>query len=168
MPGRPARLAVNLIHIKIGRISPACCRGPATLAAMRRNTRRHLVAWMIGVLLFTQWLTASYACPAVAGPLAGGGQAVIAQAVSDCHGMTAGVMDPENPSLCRAHCDPDHQAPSQASAGDAPAPAPMWFIVEVFDTFDDAGQPAHQQAVARTAAPPGWPPLYLIHGVLRN
>jgi len=120
------------------------------------------------MLLFTQWLGAAYACPAVAGNPAGGDLAVVAQAVSDCHGTTAEAMDPSNPSLCKAHCDPDHQAPSQSIAGDVPAPVPMWFVVEVLDTFDAAGQPAHQQAIARSAAPPGWPPLYLIHGVLRN
>jgi hypothetical protein len=135
---------------------------------MRRNTRRRLAAWMIGTLLFTQCLAVAYACPALAGSLAGSDVAVAAQVARDCHGKTAAAMDAENPALCKAHCDADRQAPSHAAAGDAPAPAPMWFIVEAFEPFDAAGETAVQQALARSGAPPGWPPLYLIHGVLRN
>ena len=124
---------------------------------------------MIGALLCVQWLAAAYACPTIERQhLADAGAVVVEAAAADCHGRSPAAMDPANPSLCKVHCDGDHQAPSHAATDDAPATAPLWFIVEAIDPLDGAGRPAHQQPMARSGAPPGWPPLYLIHGVLRN
>jgi hypothetical protein len=121
------------------------------------------------MLLATQWLVAAYACPAVAIPVSAAGAAVIAQPVMpDCHGVTPAVMDSERPSLCKAHCDADQQVPAQWSPDDAPAPSSGWFIVPAPGLLDLTGAQPGQMAASRSRAPPGWPPLYLIHGVLRN
>ncbi len=120
---------------------------------------------MIGVLLLVQGLVAAYACPVVAQALAASaGQ----PAMADCHGMPPAAMDPANPSLCKAHCDADQQAPAQSAAGDAPAPSLVWFSVPAFELPAMGGRADVLQTAPRSGAPPGWPPLYLTHLVLRN
>lgn len=124
---------------------------------------------MIGVMLLAQWLTAAYACPMGARALAPAGESVASHApMADCHGMTPAVMDPVNPSLCKAHCEADRQAPAHWTPDEAPAAGPGWFIVAAVGRLEGAGSQAGHPEVPRSGAPPGWPPLYLIHQVLRN
>jgi hypothetical protein len=124
---------------------------------------------MIGVLLLAQWLVAAYACPVAAIPTATGAERTVARSVmADCHGMTPSAMDADNPSLCKAHCSADQQAPAQAAPDDAPVPSLGWFIVGVAGPLDVAVPQAVPPTVPRSGAPPGWPPIYLIHQVLRN
>jgi len=125
---------------------------------------------MIGVLLLMQWLTSAYACPQLVQPaLRGpGGAAPVSVAMPDCHGMTASMMDPANPALCKAHCDADKQAPVAKAQGDVPSPSLAWFIVASATLHDFLPVPVQVDSDVLCAGPPGWPPLYLIHRVLRN
>jgi hypothetical protein len=125
---------------------------------------------MIGVLLLVQWLTSAYACPqglpaASQQPVPGTTAAVI---LTDCHGMTVSAMDPANPALCKAHCEADQQAPVAKVQGDVPQPLLCGFLVTGPLLQDLAPSPIVTHGVARFGGPPGWPPLYLIHLVLRN
>jgi hypothetical protein len=136
---------------------------------LHRQTRRRLSTWMIGVLLLAQWLVAAYACPVATQTRNPGGDPASAHAVmADCHGMTPSAMDADNPSLCKAHCSADQQAPAQAAPDEVPVPSLGWFIAGVAGPLDVAAARAGPPAVPRSGAPPGWPPIYLIHQVLRN
>jgi len=121
---------------------------------------------MIGVLLLVQWLTSAYACPQaqVEHPDSSPG----AEAMADCHGMTASAMDPANPALCKAHCDADKQAPAAKAQGDVPGPSLAALIVASPVLHDFAAAPSQVRSEVLFGGPPGWPPLYLIHQVLRN
>lgn len=124
---------------------------------------------MIGVLLLAQWLVAAYACPVAAQTPDPGGDPVSAHAVmADCHGMTPSAMDAGNPSLCKAHCSADPQAPAQSAPDEVPVPSLGWCIVGVAGPFDVAASQPRLPAWVPSGAPPGWPPIYLIHQVLRN
>jgi predicted lipoprotein with Yx(FWY)xxD motif len=124
---------------------------------------------MIGVLLLAQWLVAAYACPVAAAPNARAGKPTVVHSVmADCHGMTPSTIDADNPSLCKAHCSADQQAPAQAAPEDAPASSPGWFIVAAAGPLGAAAPQPGPPTVPRSGAPPGWPPIYLIHQVLRN
>jgi hypothetical protein len=125
---------------------------------------------MIGVLLLMQWLTSAYACPQVEQPASRGlgGAATVPVAMADCHGMTAASMDPANPALCKAHCDADKQAPVAKAQGDVPNPALAWFIVASATPHDVLPPSVEVDGVIVVGRPPGWPPLYLLHRVLRN
>jgi hypothetical protein len=88
--------------------------------------------------------------------------------MADCHGMTVSTMDPTNPALCKAHCDADKQAPVVKAQGDVPSPLFAWFIVANPVRHDVLPAPIHASGDILCGSPPGWPPLYLIHQVLRN
>ena len=125
---------------------------------------------MIGVLLLAQWLTSAYACPQGTPPaLRTQGEAVVVAVVmADCHGMTMSMMDAANPALCKAHCEADQQAPVVKAQGDAPQPIIAGFIVAGPVLHDLLPAPLHAKGDLLGGEPPGWPPLYLIHQVLRN
>jgi hypothetical protein len=124
---------------------------------------------MIGVLLLAQWLVAAYACPVnnvTRSP--SDGSAALVTVVAGCHGTATQPMDPENAVLCKVHCTADEQAPAQATPDDVTAPVLGGFMVVDFGRLAMAALSAGPPAVPPSAAPPGWPPLYLIHQVFRN
>lgn len=139
-----------------------------------RRQRRWLSAWLVVVLLFTQFATAAYACPrSLSGVLsataAGPG---FAADMPGCDGnMASAAMDPEQPQLCKAHCEQGRQsvnpAPS-ASPSDLPTPALLavldWRPVTVAPLSPDR----RAGLTPPGASPPGAPPLYLRLLVLRN
>jgi hypothetical protein len=118
------------------------------------------------VLLFAQLATAAYACPRVASDA----QAALAMAqMPGCDGHGPGAMDPDQPQLCRAHCEQGSQTVNPASAIDLPM-SPV--LLAVLDWSAPALMPAgcsrrFDQAPSG-ASPPGTPPLYLSLLVLRN
>ena len=132
--------------------------------------RQRVSRWMIGVLLLAQWLTSAYACPKGAPAVSHSqGEAVVAAVVmADCHGMTMAMMDPANPALCRAHCEADQQAPVASAQVDAPQPLLAGFIVTAPVLHDVLAAPLRAHGDVFGGGLPGWPPLYLIHQVLRN
>jgi hypothetical protein len=131
-----------------------------------RRTQRWLSGWLAALLLFTQLMTAAYACPAVAHAPAS------TQAMADmpdCAGHRGAAMDPEQPLLCQAHCQQGAQTVHPTPAVDAPA---IPLLLAVLDWAPALLLPA--QCAARStvltagAAPPGDPPLYISLLVLRN
>jgi hypothetical protein len=137
---------------------------------MGRSTRQWVSRWMIAALLLAQWLASAYACPrADEHAMPEPGVALTAPAVTaDCHGAAPAQMDPANPALCKAHCDADKQAPVVKAQGDVPSAALAWSIVAGPALHDVLPAPMHARGEVLCAGPPGWPPLYLIHQVLRN
>jgi len=124
---------------------------------------RWLSGWLSVVLLSMQLATAAYACPAVA-------QAAAAMAeMPDCGGNIPGAMDPDQPQLCRAHCQQGSQNVHPTPASDAPATPVLLAVLDWTHAALLPAQPAGRMpVVASGAPPPGSPPLYLRLLVLRN
>jgi hypothetical protein len=80
------------------------------------------------------------------------------------------AADSAGSALCRTHCSADPQAPTQAAAGDAvPDAGGWWMAIDPAPPRLPVLQPRAPALGARAGAPPpGWPPLFLAHGVLRN
>lgn len=139
-------------------------RFAARLAAMDigRQARRRVCIWIAGFLLLAQWLVAGYVC---AVPVLAPAVQAVAAATTDCHGMLAEAGDAGNPSLCKAHCDADHLLPTQALADDLAVCG--GFCSAGLAVLDLPASQSGQSDWPRSGEPPGWPPLYLIHQVLR-
>lgn len=161
-----------------GAACPRLPRLPAMRALHRRRGR--LAGWLAAVLLFAQLATAAYACPQltrvapeqVAAAMAAGADADAAAmaAMPDCSGNMPAAMDPEQPQLCKAHCEAGNSSVnSQSAAPDVPqlaATDAAW--VGVVDPAAAAGRAAGLRAPVADAPPAGRPPLYLSFLVLRN
>lgn len=133
------------------------------------RTRRHLATWLVGVLLLTQWMVAAYAC-APQGAAAGGPGLVTAAApdLPPCHAAEGIDRDAVLPNLCKAHCGADAQLPGIYATPDAPVPSLGWCLVAASLTWAPAEVAGQVSSAPRAGAPPGWPPLFLTHRVLRN
>lgn len=125
-------------------------------------SRRRLCAWLAGALLLVQWLVAAHACPLP--PTEGPGARVAVHASASCHDEAPGGEE----ALCMAHCSDAQQLPAQAPGGDLAAYLPGWCIVLALPTLQVVPAAHASWSTVRAGAPPGWPPLYLLHGVLRN
>lgn len=136
------------------------------MPSLRRH-RAWLSGWLVALLLFTQWATAAYACPQLA-PAAAQAATEMA-AMPDCSGMPA-AMDPEQPQLCKAHCEAGSSSlNSQPGTPDAPpAMALAAALVGVLDVAQAAQRAACMPAAVADGPPSGAPPLYLSLLVLRN
>lgn len=130
--------------------------------------RRWLSGWLLAVLLFTQLATAAYACPQLA-PAKGDAVAEMA-AMPDCDGSMPSRMDPEQPQLCKAHCEAGTTSVnSQTAAPDAPpAMAVGAALLGSIDVADAAQLAARMPASVAHGPPRGSPPLFLSFLVLRN
>lgn len=131
--------------------------------------RRWLCAWLAGLLLLTQLLTAAYACPRLQAPPA---DAVTATAMADMPGCTGDMnaMDHGQPLLCKAHCDAGQQSLNSGAvvADPPPAPALPAALVALLDPAQAAARAATMPAALPAGPPQGTPPLYLRLLVLRN
>jgi len=127
--------------------------------------RRRLCAWLAGLLLLTQLLTAAYACPRLDGPPPG----VAMAAMPGCTGDMS-TMDSEQPLLCKAHCETGLQSLNSgaAVADTPPAPALPAALMAVLDPAQAAARAATLPAAWPAGPPAGTPPLYLRLLVLRN
>lgn len=125
-----------------------------------RPHRRSISAWLVGVLLFALWTTASYACPRI-----GGADAGAPMAMPGCDGGMG--MDPDEPLRCQAHCTESGKAVGSASiALDLPPLLPAFgAIVAVLDA---GAPPAAVALAADERSPPGGLPIYLRLLTLRN
>jgi hypothetical protein len=133
---------------------------------VHRRPTRWLSGWLCVVLLAAQLATSAYACPG----LAAAAQATVTMAeMPGCDGNMPGAMDPDQPLMCKAHCQPGSQTVHPTPASDAPA-SPL--LIAVLDWRHAALRPAQPAARASIAtpggSPPGSPPLYLSLLVLRN
>ena len=133
---------------------------------LHSGTRRWLASLLAAVFLCLQFVTSAYACPR------GGdtGSAAMA-AMPDCAGMTE-PLDPDQPQLCKAHCDQDKQ-----SVNTLPAPIPDaaavlaidWLLSRAATALAVADvSPLPAVRTAHSAPPAGTPPAYLAFLVLRN
>lgn len=130
---------------------------------MNKAHRRWIASMLATVLVFLQLATAAYACAA---PQAGSGESAMA-AMPDCDQMSS--MDPEQPQLCKAHCDRDKQTVNNAPVADV-APAivldrlltrlALWIAPQ-------AAQALPAVVAAHTGPPDGAPPVYLALQVFR-
>lgn len=137
------------------------------MLALRRH-RGWLSGWLVSVLLFTQMVTAAYACPQLS-PAAADAVAAMAP-MPDCDGRMPASMDPDQPQLCKVHCEVGKTSVnSQAAAPDAPpAMAVGAALVGIVDVADAAQLAASLPASVADGPPVGSPPLYLSFLVLRN
>jgi len=126
--------------------------------------RRFGAALLAALLLFVQVLAAAYACPRQAEP-----EASLAAAAADCGGHAPVVMDPDQPLLCKAHCEIGEPTTHTCAVVDlqadaAPMPVLLWVLPELLAQAD----PASNDAAAGDGPARGAPPLYLSLLVLRN
>jgi hypothetical protein len=132
-----------------------------------RHTIRRAALWLTMALLLSQWAIASYACPRAA---ADGAAAVTMPDMPGCDGtMPRAAMDPDQPQLCKAHCE----SPSQSAQPPVSyEPSPSYSLWAVLDWHAVVLQTEHGMVGASLAAssppPAGAPPIYLSFRVLRN
>ena len=137
------------------------------MRALRRH-RGWLSGWLIALVLLTQLVTAAYACPQLSPGPADGITAM--SAMPDCDGSMPTRMDPDQPQLCKAHCETGKTSVnSQVAATDAPpAMAVGAALVGIVDVAEAAQLAATMPASVADGPPVGSPPLYLSFLVLRN
>jgi len=135
--------------------------------SLPRCALRRLALWLVLGLLASQWAVAAYVCPL-------GATAALARAMPEmpgCDGSMAGAaMDPDQPQLCKAHCEQGAQG-VKASVTPAAEPLPNTTVWAVLDWQLPALQPApsvRERVRPGAAAPPPAPPIYLALRVLRN
>ncbi len=125
--------------------------------------RRWIASMLATVLVCLQFATAAYACPA---PQGVAGEPAMA-AMPDCEAMSS--MDPEQPQLCKAHCDRDKQTVNNAPVADV---APAVLLDRLLTRLALWKAPQAAQALpavvaAHTGPPDGAPPVYLALQVFR-
>jgi len=118
---------------------------------------------LILLLLFMQAVTAAYACPQMDSL----SPEPPAMAMPGCQEHDGG-MDQKQPLLCKASCEQTLKATTPSLAFDAiPAAVVLYVVTFVLQTQVNIQSPRFA-AVQLGKPPPGWPPLYLVHRVLRN
>lgn len=140
-----------------------------------RVSRRHR-GWLCGllgaVLLFAQLASAAYACPQWAPDRPASGAEMAAAMAPDCSEHAAAGMDPDQPQLCKAHCESGQtSANSQSVVPDVQAPALGAALIRVVEPIDATVPAAARDALAPgppNGPPIGWPPVYLSFLVLRD
>ena len=77
---------------------------------MSSRRRNRLLTMLIALvsLLFMQLALASYSCPGAASRVAETGTRALTG--MPCEETTAGAMDQQQPGLCHAHCQAEHQS----------------------------------------------------------
>ena len=129
---------------------------------LSRLSRRRLCACLVGALLMVQWLVAAHACPAMHGPVSMPPAAMAGVHGAPCHEqLTAG-----DEAVCKAQCADEQRAPSPSLTPDAPATG--WCMVMALPPLSTQADVRPLFAAAHAAAPPGWPPIYIRLGALRN
>ena len=90
-------------------------------------------------------------------------------AMPDCDGQMAGSMDPNQPQLCKVHCEQGTQTVDSAPAFDAQSPPVLVAILDwTRGAVPELRRIHPQHRIPPGAPPPGSPPLYLCLLVLRN
>jgi hypothetical protein len=122
------------------------------MSSRRRNRLFNVLIALVS-LLFMQLAVASYSCPGAVSKVAE--MATMAQAGMPCAEAMASAMDDQQPSLCHAHCQAEHQ-----SAGKYQVPAPV-ALTDIGPSFNSPrviplrlGAPLQAALLMRTTAPP--------------
>jgi hypothetical protein len=118
-------------------------------------------------LLLAQWALASYVCPV---DTVASATAAAMTDMPGCSGMVpAAAMDPDQPQLCRLHCDAGLQPVNSGGTPDAPPAMSMGpALIAVLDTAAIAAMAAASPPSLAAGPPRGAPPIYLALRVLRN
>ncbi|MDZ5455713.1 MULTISPECIES: hypothetical protein [Azohydromonas] len=129
--------------------------------------RRSLASWLAAFVLLVQLVTAAYACPQAKVPSAP--MPADAVLMHDCDGDMHATMDPDQPQLCKAHCDQGTasvtpQPGTEPGAALAALPVLLW-VVPVLAVSPSV---AARSRPPTDGAPRGSPPIYLSHLSLRN
>jgi hypothetical protein len=118
---------------------------------------------LILLLLFMQAVTTAYACPQMDSL----SSQPPAMAMPGCQDEDGG-MDQKQPLLCKASCEQTLKSTTPSLAFDAiPAPVILYVLALAQQTPIDIQSP-RIVAAQLEESPPGWPPLYLFHQILRN
>ena len=126
---------------------------------------RWLSAWVALALLFTQLATAVYACPQ---PDASA-HVLSSTLGPDCEGThPVSGMDLEDPLLCKASCEQNAQTAGTLVGLDAAQVAILLYLAPPTSNREPVSHAAWRAHPAFGQTPPGWPPLYLFHRILRN
>lgn len=127
-----------------------------------RYWKRSVASGLILLLLFMQAVTAAYACPQM-----DSSSKETADAMPGCQ-ERGGGMDQTQPLLCKASCEQILKTATPSLAFDA-IPAAVVLYVLRFALQSQVDIPSPRIAAAQLGEPPpGWPPLYLFHRILRN
>ena len=127
--------------------------------------RRWLSGWLVLALLFAQLATAAYACP----QLGVGEEVAPAIPLSECQGPEhASGIDLEDGLLCKASCEQGAQVVKASAGFDAAQAAVVVYLAPCVSSRELASQALAPTQPAFDRGPPGWPPVYLLHRVLRN
>lgn len=153
---------------------PTGLRRVPTMQALRRH-RGWLSGWLVALLLYAQLATAAYACPRLETAMAGAagtvGTASAAMAgMPGCDGDMP-ALDPDQPQLCKAHCEAGQQTLNSQGADGldlVPTLASGAALIAVLDPADAAALAAALPITLGAGPPAGTPPLYLSLHVLRN
>lgn len=129
--------------------------------------RRYLASWLAALVLLVQLVTAAYACPQASVQ----SELVDSEAMlmHDCDGDMHAAMDPDQPQLCRAHCEQDTatvtpQASPELQASLAALPVLLW----VFPGLVEPPSVVSRSRAPTQGPPRGSLPLYLSLLSLRN
>ena len=119
----------------------------------RRHNRLFTVLIAVVSLLFMQFAVAAYSCPGAASKAAE--IAAMVQANLPCAQAMSNAMDEQQPSLCHAHCQAEHQS---ADKYQVPAPAALTDLGTGFIPPRlipvPPGAPLQASLLTRTTAPP--------------
>ena len=106
---------------------------------LKRSTRAWTATIVALCMLFAQLAVAAYVCPKSLEH----STAVTAStsvAMADCDSVLAGPMDPVQPNLCKAHCEPGLQSSHAHNVADLYAPALHVLWADAPDECVDEGQ----------------------------
>jgi hypothetical protein len=130
-----------------------------------RLLRRWLSGCLVLALLFAQLATAAYACP----EQGAGGQPAAAALASDCEAThPASRIDEEDGLLCKASCEQAAQVVKASAGFDAAQAAVVLYLAPSVSSRNLVSPAVAPTPPAFDRRPPGWPPVYLLHRVLRN
>ncbi len=135
---------------------------------LTRTHRRRLSGWLVAAMLLVQALVFGHACAAEHAATPAEATAA-AHTGAGCDGaFDAADEAAVDGALCAAHCDPTAQRPPLGGALDVPPVVALPLLAPPVLAMGEppARSSAHAQSVG--APPPGWPPLYLLHRVLRT
>lgn len=129
--------------------------------------RRSLAAWLAAFVLLVQLVTAAYACPQAKAPAESMSDDAVL--MHDCDGDMHASMDPNQPQLCKMHCE---QGTTSVTPQPSPEPgaalAALPVLLWVVPALTVPPSVAARSRPPTDGAPRGSPPLYLSHLCLRN